>query len=75
MGIDKDEYVQVFLKGDARTPQRFWSYALGTTDEHRDMYEGFGYVYSEKHTEEYKSLKLEDQDKVRFVLINGVRQL
>ena len=64
----------VFLKGDAMTPQRFWQYALRTETKHSRRYEDLGFKYSEKHTKEYNSLSPEDKEKVRFTFINGVKQ-
>lgn len=66
--------IDVFLKGDAHTPQKFWEYALRTETKHSRVYNELGFKYSEKHTKEYMSLNDKDKKKVRFVFIDGIKQ-
>lgn len=65
---------EVFLKGNANTPQRFWEFALMTETKHSNFYNSIGFIYSQKHTEEYKNLSEDDKNKVKFSYINGVKQ-
>jgi len=66
--------VEVFMKGDAHTPERFWDFALRTETKHARFYDELGFIFSEKHTKEYIELSDEDKKKVNFKYINGVLQ-
>ena len=68
------QVTQVFLKGDAHTPSRFWEYALRTETKHSNFYDSLGFKYSEKDTQEYINMDAETKKKVRFVYINGELQ-
>lgn len=68
------QIIEVFQKGDAYTPQRFWSYALRTETKHAKFYDNMGYIYSEKNTKQYTALSDEEKKKVNFTYINGIRQ-
>jgi hypothetical protein len=65
---------EVFMKGDAFTPQRFWEYAFRTETKHGRFYNLLDFTYSEKHTKEYNGLSDMDKKKVEFKYINGVKQ-
>jgi len=64
---------KVYLKGNAHTPQKFWSYALGG-DDHEKLYETKGFTYSEKDTKEYQGYTEEEKAKVKFVYVDGIKQ-
>lgn len=64
----------VFVKGDAHTPERFWSIALRTETKHARFYDSLGYVYCKKRTEEYSRMSKKTKEKVRFNYINGELQ-
>ena len=66
--------IEVFVKGDAHTPQRFWDYALRTKPKFgRELHE-LGFIFSQQNTDLYKRLSDEEKKKVRFTFIDGVRQ-
>ena len=67
--------IDVFMKGDCYTPQRFWDYALRTESKHANFYDELGFIFSEKHTKEYRKLTDKDKKKVSFKYINGVLQV
>jgi len=65
--------IEVFVRGDAHTPARFWDYALRTEYKFgRELHE-MGFHYSETDTEEYKKLSDEDKKKVQFLYVNSKR--
>jgi hypothetical protein len=68
------EIIEVYVRGDAHTPQRFWDYALRTNCKPESggrMYFDTGFVFSQKDTDLYNSLSDEDKKKVRFLYVNG----
>lgn len=68
---------EVYCRGDAHTPARFWDYALRTsTLGHyaRDLHE-MGFRYSKEDTELFNSLSDEEKAKVQFLYIDGVKQI
>lgn len=70
--------IEVYVRGDAFTPQRFWDYALRTNykqDSGGRMYIDTGFTFSQKDTDLYKSLTEEQQKKIKFLYINGVKQV
>ena len=70
------ETIEVYVRGDAHTPQRFWDYALRTNykqDSGGRMYVDTGFIFSQKNTDLYKSLSDEEKKKVRFLYVNGVK--
>lgn len=72
------ETIEVYVRGNAHTPHRFWDYALRTNykqDSGARMYIDTGFQFSEKDTELYKSLSEEEKAKVKFLFINGVKQV
>lgn len=66
---------EVFVKGNAHTPQRFWEYALRTVTKDARWYDNMGYRYSEKHTNEYNNLSDDDKKRVSFTFINHKKQV
>lgn len=66
--------LDVFQKGDVTTPQRFWEYALRTESKHARFYDSIGFVFSEKHTQQFKEMSEEERKRVKFDYINGVKQ-
>ena len=67
---------EVYVRGDAHTPQRFWDYALRTDYKQSSgarMYIDTGFTFSQKDTDLYKSLSKNKKDKVKFLFINGVK--
>lgn len=72
------ETVEVFVRGDAHTPSRFWDYALRTNYKESSgarMYIDTGFMLSQKDKDTYKSLTEEQRSKVQFLYINGVKQI
>ena len=69
------ETIDVFMKGDALTPQKFWEYALKTETEHVRFYNKLGFTFSVKHTKEYIRLTDNDKNRVNFTYINGILQV
>lgn len=72
------ETIEVYVRGDAHTPQRFWDYALRTNFKQASggrMYVDTGFVFSQKDTDLYKSLSDADKKKVKFLYVNGVKTL
>ena len=70
--------IEVYVRGSALIPQRFWDYALRTNykeDSGARMYIDTGFQFSEKDTELYKSLSEDERSKVKFLYINGVKQV
>jgi hypothetical protein len=70
--------IEVYVRGDAFTPQRFWDYALRTNYKQESggrMYVDTGFHFSQKHTDEFKSLTEEQRKKVKFLYINGIKQV
>lgn len=67
---------EVYVKGDAHTPQRFWEIAFRNTtlSPMRWLMEQEGFVFSQKLTDEYKGYSDEQKKKVRFNYINGEPQ-
>lgn len=66
--------IEVFVRGDAHTPERFWEYALSTRPKFLERYTNLGFKYSEKDTETFKNLNNEDRKKIKFKFINGFLQ-
>ena len=66
--------IDVFVKGDALTPHRFWDYALRTETKHARFYHEMGFQYSKRYSEEYENLSETERKKVQFLWINGVKQ-
>lgn len=72
------ETIEVYVRGDAHTPQRFWDYALRTNYKQESgarMYIDTGFQFSQKHTDEYKALSDADKQKVKFLYVNGVKMV
>jgi len=72
------ETIEVYVRGDAHTPSRFWDYALRTNykqDSGGRMYIDTGFIFSQNNTDLYKSLTEDEKKKVRFLYINGVKQI
>lgn len=70
------ETVEVYVRGDAHTPQRFWDYALRTNYKQSSgarMYIDEGFIFSQTNTDLYKSLSKDEQSKVKFLFIDGVK--
>lgn len=70
------ETIEVYVRGDANTPQRFWDYALRTNykqDSGARMYIDTGFIFSQKDTDIYKSLSEDGRKKVKFLYVNGVK--
>ena len=68
--------IEVYVRGDANTPQRFWDYALRTNYKESSggrMYIDTGFRFCQKNTDLYKSLTEDDKKKVKFLYINGVK--
>lgn len=71
------ETVEVYVRGDVHTPQRFWDYALRTNYKQSSgarMYIDEGFIFSQTDTDLYKSLSKNEQSKIKFLFINGVKQ-
>jgi hypothetical protein len=69
--------IEVYVRGDAKTPQRFWDYALRTNYEQSSgakFYVDTGFVFDQKNTDLFKSMTEEQRKKVKFLYINGVKQ-
>jgi hypothetical protein len=72
------ETIQVYVRGDAHTPERFWHYALRTSceeDSVSEMYANFGFKFSQKDTDLFKSLTEEQKNKVNFLYVNGMKDV
>jgi len=70
--------IEVYVRGSTLIPARFWDYALRTNykeDSGARMYIDTGFQFSEKDTELYKSLSEDERSKVKFLYINGVKQV
>jgi hypothetical protein len=70
------EIIEVYVRGNARTPQRFWDYALRTNtkqDSGGRMYVDTGFIFSQRNTDLFKSLSENARKRVRFFYINGVK--
>lgn len=68
------ETIEVYVKGDAFTPSRFWSYALRTNFKQSSgarYYIDNGYIFSQKDTDEYKAMSENERKKIKFDFING----
>lgn len=64
---------QVYAKGDAHTPYRFWEYALVTSEtdpRYVDYLKKQGFKYSDDDTKLYHSLSEEQQKKINFYKLN-----
>ena len=71
------ETTEIYVRGNAHTPARFWDYAIRTNYKQNSggrFYIDNGFVFSENDTELYKSLTDEEKKKVKFLYINGVKQ-
>ena len=69
--------IEVYRRGDAHTPARFWDYALRTDYKQSSgarMYIEEGFKFSQEDTDLYKSLSEEQRAKIKFLYINGIRQ-
>lgn len=67
---------EVYRRGDAHTPARFWDYALRTStlgDYGRDLHE-MGFRRCKKDEELFNSLSDKEKAKVQFLYIDGVKQ-
>ena len=72
------ETIEVYMRGDAHTPARFWDYALRTNykqDSGARMYIEEGFIFSQTNTDLFKSLSEKNRAKVKFLYINGVKQV
>jgi hypothetical protein len=72
------ETIEVYVRGDAHAPQRFWDYALQTNYKQESgarMYIDTGFRFSQKDTDLFKSLSEEQKKKVKFLFINGKKQV
>ncbi len=72
------ETIEVYVRGDVHTPARFWDYALRTNykqDSGGRMYVDTGFHFSQSDTDLYKSLTENEKKKVKFLYINGVKQV
>lgn len=71
------ENVGVYVNGDSRTPERFWSYAL-VTDINNSGAHGLtvknNYIFCQKNTDLYNSLTDDEKKKLRFMFVDGVKQ-
>jgi hypothetical protein len=72
------ETIEVYVRGDAHTPHRFWDYALRTNykqDSGGRMYVDNGFHFCQKSTDLFKSLSVEEKKKVKFLFVNGIKQI
>lgn len=70
--------IEVYVRGSCHIPARFWDYALRTDFKQSSggrMYIDAGFHLSKTDTELYKSLSEEERKKVRFLYINGIKQV
>lgn len=68
------ETIEVYVRGDAHTPSRFWDYALLTNGDTK-KYNDYGFHFCQKNTDLYKSLTEEERKRVSFLYVNGVKQV
>lgn len=67
-----EEVEKVFMKGDALTPSRFWSYALSSKESHENKYIELGFTYSKRDTDAYRELTRKLKDSIMFSMVDGV---
>lgn len=71
--------IEVYVRGDAHTPSRFWDYALRTNYKQssgaRWYVETLGFRFSQKDTDLFKSLSEDERKEVKFLYVNGVKQI
>lgn len=70
------ETIEVYVRGDAHTPQKFWVYALRTNceqDNGAEMYVNTGFKFSQKDTDLFKSLSEKQKKKINFLYVDGVK--
>jgi hypothetical protein len=65
---------QIFRKGEAGTPMRFWEYALRTENKHSRLYDSLGFIYSESVSKMYNSMSDKEKEILKFKYINGKKQ-
>ena len=70
------EIIEVYVRGNAHTPSRFWDYALRTNcKEESGGGMDSGFVFSQKDTDLYASLTEDEKSKVRFLWVNGKKMV
>jgi hypothetical protein len=68
--------MEVYVRGSAHIPARFWDYALRTNKiVNKDkFYTDEGFHFSKNDTELYKSLSKEERRKIQFLYISEVKR-
>lgn len=74
------EFPKVYMRRDHhQIPSRFWFYALlnsiDTKEEVHSFYLKEGFDISEGDTNLYKSLTDEEKNKIKFLYIDGIKQV
>lgn len=68
--------VEIYVKGNAHIPHRFYDYALwarARTEDEIKKFTDLGFQFTLKDTDLFKSLDEEAQKKVQFLYVNGIK--